>query len=384
MTSGFNRAKITHRHVVWYASCIIQAQSATLRKAGSSVVYHSQPQVEIMPTLHRLADWFVIVDEQGRVTDVSASIAGYRRDHLDVLGTHWSTLFPEPQWATVRNLLAGAQADPCGLSGPSPLVLPGSGEQLRCFEVTIGRLTAAGTPHYACLFRDITPTAASLEAIACANRNALIAQIASSVAHDFNNVLAGIMLNAGLIADTCDVHQEPLVQRVLASTERGAAVCRNLLSFVRNTPAEPRSVAVEPLLHDITGLFETQARRHGVSVSYSTRGDLALFANPSHVQQILLNLLFCARDAVGQNGWIDMTAGESKGTVSIEVRTSVPLILDHDAATVSGHLAEAMGGRLAFEPPQDGKTTITLALPAAKTFGDLSSQGGAANAYPDR
>jgi len=133
-----------------------------------------------------------------------------------------------------------------------------------------------------------------------------VSRLAGGIAHDFNNLLASIRGNAELIGHKIDrdasAHAE--VAEILAAADRAASLTRQLLAFSRNQ-------ATEPTMLDLNGLVRSVSRmaRRLMGSQILVDEDLALDlaqvrADPAHLEQVLLNLIVNARDAMPDGGRI--------------------------------------------------------------------------------
>jgi signal transduction histidine kinase len=133
-------------------------------------------------------------------------------------------------------------------------------------------------------------------------------------------------------------------------------------------------------------LFDTEAKRHAVTATWDADPLLTVRGDRNQIQQILLNLLFNAREAVGSDGWVRITATADKGEGWITVSNSgpplpaahLPLIFLPFFTTKQdqphGHgmglavclsLARRMGGTITVKSEPGGETAFSLVLPSA-------------------
>ncbi|HEY4243232.1 MAG TPA: ATP-binding protein [Kofleriaceae bacterium] len=131
-----------------------------------------------------------------------------------------------------------------------------------------------------------------------------IGRLAGGIAHDFNNVLAVLQSNTELALEqlppdhaACEVLLE-----ARAAAVRGAGLTRRLLTFSRKEPRVCAPLALNP---SIVGIEAMLARIIGedIAVSTSIAPDLGVIdADPCEVEQILMNLVVNARDAMPDGG----------------------------------------------------------------------------------
>lgn len=333
--------------------------------------------------LERIADWAMVVNRNGDVVFVTKGAHQYGFSVPQMLKRPWASHLPESQCQQVSELLASAEAAKSGVAGPacSEFDLP-RGDK-RTFETTVYRYAHGPSFQYVIIFRDITTKQRLSAGLAHLDRNTAIAHVAAGVAHNFNNILAGIMLNAGLLADATGQDQRRLAERVIAGAEKGADLCRKLLRFTRDEKPSLGPVPVDPLLADTVALFETEANRHAIVITWSAEPDLVLIGDRNQVQQILLSLFFNAREAIGRDGRITVAANRTDAEIRIAVCNTgppippaqMPLIFLPFYSTkthvvqgiglglsVSQGLAAGMGGHIEVESPAEGPVCFTLVL----------------------
>ncbi len=139
-----------------------------------------------------------------------------------------------------------------------------------------------------------------------------IGQLAGGVAHDFNNILAAIIMQAELSATNADVPAEVQegLQGIRAAAERAADLTRQLLLFGRRQVLQSRDL---DLNETVTGLVRMLERLIGEDVSLQLRlhgQPLITHADPGMLDQVLLNLAVNARDAMPQGGDLNIDTSE--------------------------------------------------------------------------
>jgi two-component system cell cycle sensor histidine kinase/response regulator CckA len=136
--------------------------------------------------------------------------------------------------------------------------------------------------------------------------------MAGGVAHDFNNYLLAIMGNADLLDQEIeDVSaQQPLVTEIRAAAQRAGDLCNQLLAF-----AGKGQFHIQPM--DLSATIDSMVRmlKVGISRKIALRLELAadlplILADPSQIQQVLMNLVVNASEAVGdKTGVITVRTG---------------------------------------------------------------------------
>ncbi|MDA8429265.1 MAG: ATP-binding protein [Geobacteraceae bacterium] len=168
---------------------------------------------------------------------------------------------------------------------------------------------------------------AAQEQLRQAQKMEAIGQLAGGIAHDFNNLLTVINGYSTLvlqkISSSDQMHKE--VEQILNAGERAATLVRQLLAFGRRQVLEPRQLNINSL---IASLHKILCRLIGENISLATHlsSDIGLVkADPSQIEQIIMNLVINARDAFESGGSItietanrvldDVFVRENKGAV---------------------------------------------------------------------
>jgi PAS domain S-box-containing protein len=137
--------------------------------------------------------------------------------------------------------------------------------------------------------------------------------LAGGIAHDLNNLMVAIMGNAGLA-----LHALPpgspaweYVADIEKSTEKVTNFSKQILSFTSKVPPKKEPVQLNDIVND-TAHFLMASISKRVEIDYSLSDDLpAILAEPQNMQQIVMNLIINASDAIGDNkGTIKVSTGK--------------------------------------------------------------------------
>ena len=161
------------------------------------------------------------------------------------------------------------------------------------------------------IIRDVTERRRTQEALRRSEEQLRQAQkmeavgvLAGGVAHDFNNLLTAMQGHAELlIADPAlpDPLREHAAE-ISAASDRAASLTRQLLAFSRRQVMKPRVVDLNVLVRNVESLI---GRLIGANVRLITSLDAAaghVLADPHQIEQVLLNLVLNARDAMPDGG----------------------------------------------------------------------------------
>ena len=137
-----------------------------------------------------------------------------------------------------------------------------------------------------------------------------IGALAGGMAHDFNNVLMVISTTAELALRGATPAQAALLEEMQAAALRGAGLTRRLLTFAHKQTAAQRRVVLDDLLDELLPMVR-RLIPSSIVVAFTARAGASVLADPGQVEQVVMNLVLNARDAIG------LTAGR------IEVATEL-------------------------------------------------------------
>ena len=201
------------------------------------------------------------------------------------------------------------------------------------------------------------------------------------MAHDFNNILTAITgyADLGLLKMPAESPLRRNFEEILAASERAALLTQQLLAFSRRQVITPRVIDINAVFAE---LGKTLRRLLGADIDLSirpTQGLARIMADPALIEQLIINLVVSARDAMPHGGAIAIDDRRARSSTR-PTRSTIPRSPPgpYVCLTISAHgpewprsTCDALCGPAGA--PQEPQTGIALG-PAAVS--DIIQQGG--------
>jgi PAS domain S-box-containing protein len=204
-----------------------------------------------------------------------------------------------------------------------------------------------------------------------------IGRLAGGVAHDFNNMLTAIFGNLQFALEVDSLAEaRTLIEAALVAAERSAALTAQLLAFARRQVIEPKLLDPNDLIRRLETMFRRGiGEQIQIVLSLTARGRVR--AGESQLEQVVMNLLTNARDAMASGGvltieTVDVTLDEDYANTQADVRPG-PYVLLAVSDTGPGIPPDALPHL--FEPffsTRPGGTGLGLAT----CYGIVKQSGG--------
>ena len=154
------------------------------------------------------------------------------------------------------------------------------------------------------IVRDITGQKRAESQLRQAQKMEAVGRLAGGVAHDFNNILAIINACTEFLRDRIDPGAEPAlyVENIRKASERGTSLTRQLLAFHRTSAIQPRILDLNERLRDISKLLRPLLGDDVEILIVPKLRSAVVEADPSQLDQIVINLAVNARDAMPRGG----------------------------------------------------------------------------------
>lgn len=153
------------------------------------------------------------------------------------------------------------------------------------------------------IVEDVTEVRALERQLQQAQKFETIGQLAGGIAHDFNNVLGAVLGWAEMGYEQCREHPQiaEYFAHIRQQTDRAAALTRELLTFARRQPVQPRPVQLNQIVQSLMSFLDKVIGKD-IEIKVVTGNLQPLKAEPAQMEQVLMNLCLNARDAMPDGG----------------------------------------------------------------------------------
>jgi PAS domain S-box-containing protein len=302
---------VTESSGIWFAVLLLLAPLYLTYKMYRTGVESEAKQGAILEAAN---DAILTMDAQLAIREFNPAaeqMFGHRR--TDILGRGVEILLPP----TERAVAIGAMSQYLA-TGRGPL----AGRQLELaavradgtefpVELTVALVGSERNRAMTGFIRDITERRQLEEQLRQSQKLEAIGRLASGVAHDFNNILMSIMGSADLILMDARGNDALSAEtsEIKLSVQRGAGLTRQLLAFSRRQATSPRHFD----LSEVVGGMETMLRRLiGPEIDFRIvrHASPSVRADSAQIEQVILNLVINARDAMPEGGHLTITLDE--------------------------------------------------------------------------
>ena len=223
-----------------------------------------------------------------------------------------------------------------------------------------------------------------------------LGEMASGVAHDFNNCLAIILGNIKLLKET--IGEKGVVEKLDAiekAAEQGTASIGSLQGFshgTENTPKQPELLALKPLIEEVRNLtrfrWKDIPQKEGYTIDFTIEAEdtPSLLTSGSDFKEMLTNLIFNAVDAMPSGGHIHLSVKQAEDKILLALQDNGKGLSKEETAQIfnpyfttkgRGHAGlglsiakrfiERYGGSIMVESVKGAGTTFTVEFPLLTT-----------------
>jgi PAS domain S-box-containing protein len=248
-------------------------------------------------------DVIVITDADGRITYINPAfeaVTEYRPD--EVIGEKISILkseihdedFYKKLWDTITS----------GNVWRGEFINRKKSGEIYHTSAVIFPIYAEGEIHYAAIQRDVTQEKKLYEQLIRSQKMEAIGTLAGGIAHDFNNLLTAI-LGYSEIMLSMTKEGEPFYRPATIinnAAQKGADLAKKILMVTRKEKMEAKPVNINDIIHNSMELLQRSIPKNIETVVNLKKDIPKIMADPSQMQQVIMNLAVNARDAMQDGG----------------------------------------------------------------------------------
>jgi two-component system, cell cycle sensor histidine kinase and response regulator CckA len=301
--------------------CLTVVRDLTARKQAEEALMRSE--LHFRSIWEQSSEGMRLTNEEGLILDVNEAfcrLAGVARG--DLVGKPLTVLYPDRE--DHREILRkyARRFEEGSMHGRFENVMQTPDGQ--ALEVEVSYTVLADSPgqrNLLCIFRDLTPRREAERQRLELERKVLEAQrleslggLAGGIAHDFNNLLTAILGNATMAAAV--LPENSPAQRLLANAEKtclqAADLCKQMLAYAGRGKIVVQPVVLGDLLAGMDHLLRISIARHVTLLLDSPAGLPVVGAEVSQLQQVLVNLVINASEAIGDDAGVIRVATSSR------------------------------------------------------------------------
>jgi PAS domain S-box-containing protein len=255
-------------------------------------------------------------------------------------------------------------------------------------ETVAMRFQSEGRPTVLSIIRDVTSRKRLEDQLRQSQKMEAVGQLAGGVAHDFNNLLTVIITYAELLLADRNEDKELShdLHEILGAAERAAGLTRQLLAFSRRQLLQPKIVDLSQLTRDLQKMLGRLLPENIELVTNLATPLGCVSADAGQIEQVILNLVVNARDAMPDGGRIVIE------TADVELDGDSPLLPPASnggafvvlSVTDTGHGMDEETRLKIFDPffttKEPGKGT---GLGLSTVYGIVKQSGGSINTYSE-
>jgi hypothetical protein len=229
------------------------------------------------------------------------------------------------------------------------------------------------------IFDDVTDRAELERRLVQADKLSSIGLLAAGVAHEVNTPLAVISSYAQMLAKQVaeDDQKSRILEKIARQTFRASEIVNSLLNFSRTSTTELVEVQLNRVIQETLSLLEHQLKKTSIQVSTNLDPNLeAVRGNPGKLQQVFLNLILNARDAMESGGRLEVTTRTAVRTATGgDTDIVVVEVADTGHGIAPEHLSRIYDPFFTTKSAKKG-TGLGLSV----TYGIIQEHGGAIEA----
>jgi len=208
----------------------------------------------------------------------------------------------------------------------------------RIFNINVSHLGDGEkpTPNRMILFEDVTERVAIQNQLVTSEKMASLGLLAAGIAHEINTPLTGISSYCQLILGNPEdeAANREMIQKIQDQVLRANKIVRSLLDFSRPKSDRPMEIDLNKIIEESLSLIEHKIKRGDVVIRREFQFNRKIFGFPTHLQQMFINLLLNAIDAIDQQGQISISGSEDDQHCLVRIKDNGRGIREKDLSKI--------------------------------------------------
>jgi len=268
-------------------------------------------EAQFRSLIENVSDFIVVVRADGTIRYASPSFEREAVEGQSVVGKNLVDLAVDEDRSAVLNLIAMVQAKPTtAVEAPAPIEaefhIHQRGGGVRNLEASATNLLQHPAVNGIVInARDVTERRKLEEQLMRAQRMEAIGTLSGGIAHDFNNILTVILGHTEVLLQASKSSQvSGHLKSIDEASRRASALTRQLLAFSRKQVLQPRVFNLNTLIVDLDKMLRRMISED-IELETITHPKLGTVkADPGQIEQVVMNLVLNARDAIKAGGRI--------------------------------------------------------------------------------
>ncbi len=262
--------------------------------------------------------WLDVLDEKANVVmwnKAAEKISGFSREEIIGHGKIWEWLYPDEKYRneiTTRvvaiinkgEVVEDLETTIRCKNGETRIISWNSRNLLGADDKPIGSIA---------LGRDVTERKKLMQQLIQSEKSAAVGTLAYGIAHEFNNILAGIMVNAEVGITIRDYQEiKECFQAIVENSHRGSSIANSLLAVAGERKEKKELISVVDPLQNVLSFVRRELEKANVQTVEELKPVPQIFCDPGQFSEVFLNMITNARDAMHPKG----------GTLTVKVARS--------------------------------------------------------------
>jgi len=239
----------------------------------------------------------------------------FKISRQDALNKRAETLFDPQLWHQLQNLAADTTT--------LPNVNFAIGDLALIYDVYFSPLRniSGRVSGKIIVFEDVTEKTSIQRQLVQSEKMASLGLLAAGVAHEINTPLTGISSYCQFIlGNPGDRENSELIAKIQDQAMRVNKIVRTLLDFSRQKGERPSEVNIAHIIEESLSLVEHQIKKKDIDLRLNLKSGQTIFGFPTRLQQLFINLILNALDAIADSGWISISAEVRDEEIVIRIK----------------------------------------------------------------